>query len=207
MADDADATAVEKMLREQSLAAERVERDDAVSHVERGSRRVNNVIAGIGGLLIVVVVLLTVVDVTGRYLFDAPLPGTLEIQQILLAYIALVPLAYTLITGGHVRFTLIIDRFRGRVRPILEILSALIGIAVFVVLARGGWESFESSWAVREMMAATVPLPYWLPKAMLPLGAALMTIQLLLVVARQVTMLVRPQRQRPQRSVPPAAQE
>lgn len=187
-----DTAAAEQLIKGQLAEPALPPPDGLLSAVERTTLRINGVVAGIGGLLIVVLVALTTVDVAGRYLLNKPLAGTLEMQQILLAFIALMPLAYTLATGGHVRFQLLIDRLGRRARAALDLLAAVLGLGVFSVLFWGGYQSFESSWRVKELMSAPIPLPYWLPKGLLPLGAALMILQLLVVAARQLATLTRP---------------
>ena len=113
---------------------------------------------------------LIVVDVTLRYVFASPIPGAAESTELLLDWIVLSALGYTLAVGGHVRVTLVLHRLSSRLRLGAEILDCVIGIAFCGLMIYVSWLFFWDSFIIREFMMAQVKLPYWVGKMAMPLG-------------------------------------
>ncbi len=83
-----------------------------LSRADRALYRVEGALALIAGLAVLSLMGLAVVSVGGRNFFGTPLPGYVDwIEQIMPA-IALLGIAYTQRTGGHIRLDL-------RRRPVL----------------------------------------------------------------------------------------
>ena len=72
-----------------------------------------------GGMLIFLT-LMIVVDVLLRVLFNSPLPASAESTELIMPYIALVRLAYTLSIGIHVRISLFTEGHRYTCRSFLK---------------------------------------------------------------------------------------
>ena len=62
------------------------------------SRRLNKV----GTVLLVVMMLVTTIDVIGRYIFNSPFGGANEIAEFLQALVVYLGIAYTATQKGHV---------------------------------------------------------------------------------------------------------
>ena len=149
----------------------------AIRRLELVSRKVNEALAVAAGAIIIVMMMMVVVDVSGRYLFNNPIVGGIEIEQIMLAYIIFLSFAYALVVGGHVRMTLVMDRLGRRLRLVADLMAGILGVVLFALLTWGGWNQFWESWVVREYMPAAIDLPFWLPKFAVPVGMFLITIQ------------------------------
>lgn len=140
-------------------------------------KNLNKWIAIVTGSLIIVVTLLIVIDSAGRFLFNKPLTGGVEISILLSAFIVFGGLAYALIQGAHVQFTLFEVMFPPKGRRICDIFINLMGMLfmAFALYATSG--QFWESWLARETMMAAVKIPYWLAKLALPIGFFLITVQ------------------------------
>jgi TRAP-type C4-dicarboxylate transport system permease small subunit len=152
----------------------------ALQRIERVSRRFNEALATVAGGITLAMMALVVVDVSGRYLFNSPITGGLETAQIMLAYLIFFSFAYALVVGGHVRMTLVLDRFGRRLRLLAELLAGVLGLILFGLLTWGGWNQFWESWVLKEYMPAAVELPFWLPKLAVPLGMFLISVQFII---------------------------
>lgn len=148
-----------------------------IQRIEKASYRWNEALTPLSSIFILASMLLVVADVSGRYLLNKPIMGAVEIEQIMLAYIAFFALSYALTKKTHVRMRLILNMFPQRVQWAAEVFAGLAGIFLFVLLIWGGVEQFWRSWVVREIMPAAIKLPYWLAKLSLPVGAFLVTVQ------------------------------
>lgn len=131
----------------------------------------------IAGLGLTFMVVMISADVVLRYVFNAPLPASIEISQLIEPYVVFFPFALALSLGSHVRVTLVTSRLSGKARMFSELIACAAGIIVFGVLTYYGWLHFWESFVVRETMLASIRLPWWIGKLAMPLGTALMTMQ------------------------------
>lgn len=81
-----------------------------------------------------------VIDVTGRILFHAPIPGTPELAKLSIVAITFLQIPYVLLKKRHIRTTIIIDHVSPKCRGIIEIFSGLLGLLVFAMIFYGGWD-------------------------------------------------------------------
>lgn len=79
--------------------------------------------------------LITTIDVLGRYLFASPLPGAFEITQILLAATIFAGLPVVTLKQEHVTVTIASDRLPSSWRGIHAVLAGLLGAVVLAVVA------------------------------------------------------------------------
>ena len=140
-------------------------------------KNLNKWIAIGAGFLIIVVTVLIVIDSVGRFLFNKPLIGGVEICILLSAFIVFWGLAYALIQGAHVQFTLFEVMFPPRLRKICDIFINLMGMLFMALALYATFRQFWESWLARETMMAAVKIPYWLAKLALPIGFFLITVQ------------------------------
>ena len=126
------------------------------------------------GWLTLLIVFLIVIDVSGRFFFNKPFMGQVEISIVLLAWILFLSLAYGLIRDAHVRVTLITMRLRPPFGNVAEVFNILVSLAFFVFGIYASWQQFRLSFAVAEEMPSPIWIPYWLPKMALPIGCFLM---------------------------------
>jgi len=124
--------------------------------------------------------LMIVVDVFGRFVFNRPLPATVDMTELVMPYIIFICLAYTLATGGHVRVSLLLDRVPPRARAGFEIFVSIVGFVVFGLITTWAWFHFWHSFLIREQMLAPIYLPWFMGKLAMPIGCALFSIQFLI---------------------------
>jgi TRAP-type C4-dicarboxylate transport system permease small subunit len=131
--------------------------------------------------------LMIVVDVIGRFVFNRPLPATVDMSELVLPWIIFIPLAYTLTIRGHVRVTLLTSRMSLRSQKCSEAFACILGFALFVVLAIRGWSFFWDSFVIRERMLAPIYLPMFIGKLAMPIGSVLIALQFLLQIVNVTT--------------------
>ena len=133
----------------------------------RLNRRLCLYISGWGLMLIMALLIL---DAGLRTFFARPIWGMMDIIEIILVWIVFAAFAYALITGHHVRMTLVVDRLPPRVRPKFEIFGSLIGVAFFGTFTYLACIYFWESFLAKEVPMSPIPSPVWLGKASLPVG-------------------------------------
>lgn len=148
-----------------------------------------------GGLiapLTLVMVLLTGVVVTARYLFQV---GAIPLQEsvvFLHGMVFMLAIGYTLKEKGHVRVDILYQRFSPRSRAIIDLLGTIVflgPVCVFIF-----WTSLEYvslSWSMSESSAEPGGLPgIYLLKTLIPLMAILLFLQGVAEALRSLTTLL-----------------
>ena len=110
--------------------------------------RVETVLGAAAALVLFAIMTVTVVDVVGRYLLDAPLPAAYEMIQIGMAFLVFLVVPVLTLRDEDIRIDAFQAIFPARARPALRLASTVISLAVIVgfcwfLLRRG--MSFASS--------------------------------------------------------------
>ncbi len=110
--------------------------------IERAIAAVSRRVAEVGGIVILMMMLVDVVDVVLRYVFSAPLSGAYELIQLGMVLVVYCGLAWCGLVGGHVAINFVgplLDRPRARG---LNALVHCLGAGLFAVIAwRSGVEA------------------------------------------------------------------
>jgi TRAP-type C4-dicarboxylate transport system permease small subunit len=129
--------------------------DRLKAHIDFGVRA----LAAVSGAGIVAMMLLTCADVFLRYVFNAPIEGTLDITQMLMVIVVFFGLAYCGWTGGHVVVDLIREFLPPRIVVPLAVLVNAVGALAMVAM---GWESVKTS--LTYMITGETPMTVLIPK-------------------------------------------
>lgn len=105
-----------------------------VKFLERAVYPVIATVHKIGLAILIGMMLLTVVDVIGRKFFDAPITGSYELTEFMLALIVFFSLGYTQIQKGHIAMEALVSRFSPRAQAITDSIVSLISIGMGGVL-------------------------------------------------------------------------
>ena len=121
-------------------------------------------------------------DVAGRYLFNIPVTGTLEIFEILMPVLILLSLADTQSTDGHLTAG-VIDYFRLKTETRTKILfgvQVLVLCVFLLILWRGVVGSMLALRSHR--LISNIDVPLWIPQLVVPLGALVMSMVLVVQI-------------------------
>ena len=116
-------------------------------------------LAAVSGIAIVAMMLLTCADVFLRYLFNAPIEGTLDLTQMLMVITVFFGLAYCGWTGGHVVVDLLRDLVPAKIIVPLAIAVNAVGAVAMLAM---GWESIQTSLVY--MLTGETPMTVLVPK-------------------------------------------
>jgi len=127
---------------------------------------------------------LLVSDAILRNLFGIPVRHLIAISELLLVWVCLAAFAHGLITGVHVRVTILLNYMPRRLRLWCEILACLIGTVAFAFLTYYGAIYWWTSFITKESAMTAIRSPVWVSKPAVPLAAALMTFEFLIQLIR-----------------------
>jgi len=165
-----------------------------IDRLEKLNLTATRYINGIGVFFLFVMMMVTVVDVTGRFLFNLPVTGSIEITGYLLLLTVFLGIPYASARGQHIRIDLVSAKFKGRRALILESITLLVEIAIFAVLV---WQSIRYSVLMHTMNRVTAVLrlaesPFVL---MVSFGSLVAGIGLMIKLLRNLAVAVQNWRQ------------
>lgn len=107
----------------------------------------------LGSAAVLVMMLLTVADVSMRFFFEKPIVGAVELGQILMVLVFLaVPLTTT--EESHVSVDLVVNRFSNRVKGIVRLVVLTLTLGICTLMA---WQAYTAS-AFSRLMNSTFSL-------------------------------------------------
>ena len=93
----------------------------------------------VSGVLLVSLMLITGVDVIGRYVLNKPLTGAFELTEMLLGALVFASLPLVSRAGAHVEVDMFAGSLPGRVQHALAVLVAMVSAAVLFFYAWRLW--------------------------------------------------------------------
>ncbi|MCH8883749.1 MAG: TRAP transporter small permease [SAR324 cluster bacterium] len=154
----------------------------AAKAVNRVAWRIESALSLVSSGIILAAMLFVSAEVISRKLFNAPIPGHLELSELLMPAIIFLAVAYTQSTGGHVRMTLFIHRLEPVTRRYVEIAIRLLSVLIYAVLCYYSAKHAYRSWVFDDV---TMSPPYFLiwPSAIMPpIGIFLVTLRVYLEI-------------------------
>ena len=146
--------------------------DAALARIETGA-------ALLGGGLIAASMALTMVEVLARRLFNAPVPGMIDLFDLVMSGMALLGIGYCQRLGGHIRVEILLNRLGGRVRWAVECATTVAAALFIALIAASSIGHAIKAWRVDDV-TSEILLPLWPSKALA--GAALAMLALRLTV-------------------------
>jgi TRAP-type mannitol/chloroaromatic compound transport system permease small subunit len=140
---------------------------------------------------IIILTIGTSYEVFVRYMLNAPTSWAFDLSYILYGGLFFMSGAYTLSRGGHVRADMFSRLWPVRVQASIEL---LLYIAFFfpgiLSMSIAGWHYAYDSYRIKEMsINSPIGIPIWQIKMMIPLGAAMLSLQGLAEVGRCIIAL------------------
>jgi len=124
------------------------------------------------------IVILMAVNVLLRYAFSVGSVWSQELEWHLLAPLILFGMSYALRHGEHVRVDIVYGRFPVRVKLVVDFISALLTIAISVLVIWFSLNYVQQSYVIDEGSPDPGGLPYrFILKSLIPLGFALLLMQ------------------------------
>lgn len=156
----------------------------------------------LGSLGMLASMAICVADVIGTNFFDWPVPGTLEFTESTMVLIVFGALAFTQEKRGHIRVEILYAFFGARVQSLMDLLTHLVALVFFGLLAWYSFGELSYSWEIGEATMGTIRFPLYPARVLLSLGTVLLILQLALDVIADFGRMRRGER--PPRAVVPA---
>ncbi|MCJ8335143.1 MAG: TRAP transporter small permease [Epibacterium sp.] len=161
--------------------------DSALSRVDHMLLRLERNLALASGLAVFSLMVLAVISVGGRNLFNSPLPGYVDWIEQAMPLIAFMGASYVMREGGHIRMDIVVGQLRGRALYLVELITTLAVLTLMVLLVWGTWAHFQRSFDFAAPMwsrdsSMDIALPIWPAKLLAPVAFGVLCIRLCLQV-------------------------
>ena len=150
-----------------------------VQFLPQGIRSLSKILNLVGVSFLVVLMLLTTVDVIGRYFLNRPVKGTLELSEYFMAVVIMLGLAYTALVRGHIRIELLVSRWTPKTQHILDAVGSLACAAISALIV---WQGVLEALSAKGsgLVSDILGVPAFPFKFLVPLGASVLCLVLFL---------------------------
>ncbi len=160
-------------------------------------RRAGDVLYAIERTLTVVAVVflfvimgLVVADVFMRYVLNRPFSFAYDLIGLyLLAGVFFLTISDALREHAHVGVDILLHRFAPAGRRLSEIVTALVGLFVFVLISKVGFDRALDNFQQNDVLAGAIPWPTWLSASLVPFGCSVLVLRLALQLVGNVVSL------------------
>ena len=161
----------------------------AIDRVDRLLHAVERTTAIASGLFIFGLMLVGVVQIVGRTVFNAPIFGYIDAIEMSIAVFAFLAIAYCERMNGHVRMELFVGKLRGRPLWIAEAAGQVVGLFVIAVLIWYGWDHAMRAYEYGDS-TIDAQIPWWPSKLLIPFAFALLFVRLLVNLVGYIRLAV-----------------
>jgi TRAP-type C4-dicarboxylate transport system permease small subunit len=163
----------------------------AIGHrIEVVVTQISRVLNVIGISSIGILMLMITADVIGRFLFDRPIMGTVDIAQYAMVVAVYCSVAYCAVVKGHVSVDLVVSRLPQRVQAAIDSVTHLFSLALFSLVAWGATRELVRSIG-REEVSWTINIPTWPFRIVLITGVVMLYLVLLIDLFHMVAKVVK----------------
>lgn len=141
--------------------------------------KVSKLFIAISVLFLTLMALVGTADVFALNIFGIPIPAATEFISAMLPIAIMMAMSYTQITRSHIRVELFNKFFPVWMARAVEVLSLLVGIVVFFLMAWGAWRLSLHSISISESAVAAIRFPIWPIKIIFSLGITISLLQML----------------------------
>jgi TRAP-type C4-dicarboxylate transport system permease small subunit len=148
----------------------------------RGVHTIVRVLSWVASVALSIMILFVVSNVLSRFFFKKPLPGTIEVIELVAVVIVFFSVAYTESKRGHIYVELLVSRLSRRVQAVLASMMYFLAAVFFAVM---GWRGGVLAWSylvprVRETYVLSIPIAPFL--FVIALGSFVLALETLIHV-------------------------
>lgn len=131
-------------------------------------------------VVIMLMMIMIVADVGGKYFFRAPIPGATEIvAYYMMVACVFLPITYSEAACKAIYVEIIAERLPQFPRRVLDITACVFTIAFYLVLIRQYWLASMHAFKVREFVAGAWNVTIWPSKFIIPIALTMAVIILI----------------------------
>lgn len=151
---------------------------------------VEKAVSTIAAIFMFAIMMIVFSDVVMRYVFNRPFSWAYDLISLyLMAGVFFLILSEAYASHAHVSVDILQQKFPPAMIRVTEIVTCLVGITVFSLIAWLGFLRAIDSFRSSDVMAGAIPWPMWPSIGLVPFGAGLITLRLVLHLIAHVISL------------------
>jgi TRAP-type mannitol/chloroaromatic compound transport system permease small subunit len=131
-------------------------------------------------------------EVIARYVFNSPTNWAHESMFLMFGMQYLLAGGYTLREGSHVRVDVIYTNLSERSKAIMDLITSVFFFIFVITLLGTGWIFFHDAFSIKEVSFTEWGIQYYPIKFALPLGAALIGLQGIALLLKDIHFVLHP---------------
>ncbi|MYE82694.1 MAG: TRAP transporter small permease [Gammaproteobacteria bacterium] len=148
-----------------------------LDHADRLLGGVENGLNLLAGVLIFALMLLGVVQIVLRTVFNAPIFGYIDVVEVAMVGFAVLSIAFVQRVGGHVRMEMLVGKLAGRAKWLVEALGTGLAAFIVAVLIPYSWAHFERAFEFGDS-TIDIELVTWPAKLVVPVALSVLLLRL-----------------------------
>ena len=124
-------------------------------------------------------VIITILDVLSRHLLHRPIPGVIELNEVLMVGIVFLGLGMAQKEKSHIRAELFVSRLSPKLRRLFDILALVFSTCFWVVLLSQALPRAWESYLTGEYREGLIKFPVWPARWALAIGLLIICLQLI----------------------------
>jgi len=149
-----------------------------LSGLLRALGAVEKAVSTIAAIFMFAIMMIVFADVVMRYVFNRPFSWAYDLISLyLMAGVFFLILSEAYANHAHVSVDILQQKFPPAMIRVTEIVTCLVGIAVFSLIAYLGFQRAIESFRASDVMAGAIPWPMWPSIGLVPFGAGLITLR------------------------------
>ena len=139
-------------------------------------------VSWVGASALILMVLIVVANVVGRYLLKKPVLGAVEMVGLLTVITVFCVLAFTEAKGAHIVVDILVSRLHDRTKAILASIMSFLGALFFIIMGWQGWDLMLSNLSPFVRTTGVLSIPFAPFMLIMAFGCVLFGLELLVHV-------------------------
>ncbi len=131
---------------------------------------------GVVAFLMTAMTVVTFMQVVARYVFNYSFVWALELTGVMFAWLIFVGMAYGVRVGAHIGVDALVKSLAPGSARIVGLIAAVLCLVYALIVTVGGYQYVAKMYEVGILMQ-DMPVQQWIPRAILPVGFALLAIR------------------------------
>jgi len=159
-------------------------------YIERTTAAIETALNIVAVAFIMFLMVFAATEIVGRYLFNHPIPGHVEIVELIMAAIVFLGISYTQRVGGHIRMEMFIQRvLKGRSYHVAEALGLILSLFAFSIITIYSFKFVLDAYHIGDV-TTYIYWPTWPSKLCIPVGTFLLCIRFIIQLSQQIAQAV-----------------
>ncbi len=141
---------------------------------------------GLITLLLAAMTLVTFMQVIARYVFNYSFVWAVELTGIMFAWMIFIGMSYGVRVGAHIGIDAAVKVLGPKAARIVASIAAALCVVYAVIVTIGGFAYVRKMYDVG-ILLQDLPFEQWIPRAILPLGFALLALRFTQVLLRLIS--------------------